>query len=117
MTFSKNSTLNNLLPKVSIITPSYNQGDFLEENNKKNIIKLGAGPGKLCKTLNIDTDLNGSKLQKNGEINLLFRNKIFQEKIDKSELTLFQTTRIGITQGMELPWRWYLKESRSVSRR
>ncbi len=91
--------------------------DFLEENNKKNIIKLGAGPGKLCKTLKIDTGLNGSKLQKNGEINLLFRNKIFQEKIDRSELSLFQTTRIGITQGMELPWRWYLNESRSVSRR
>jgi DNA-3-methyladenine glycosylase len=30
---------------------------------------------------------------------------------------IVQTTRIGLTQGADIPWRWYLEESRSVSKR
>ena len=30
---------------------------------------------------------------------------------------IVQTTRIGISQAKDIPWRWYLKSSRSVSKR
>tara|TARA_B100001113_G_scaffold21922_1_gene16108 strand:+ start:472 stop:732 length:261 start_codon:yes stop_codon:yes gene_type:complete len=31
--------------------------------------------------------------------------------------SIVQTTRIGISQAKDIPWRWYLKSSRSVSKR
>ena len=30
---------------------------------------------------------------------------------------IIQTTRIGISKAKDLPWRWYLQNSRSVSKR
>ena len=33
------------------------------------------------------------------------------------ENDLIQTTRIGITKAKNIKWRWYLKNSRSVSKR
>ena len=30
---------------------------------------------------------------------------------------IVQTTRIGISQAKDIPWRWYLESSRSISKR
>ena len=35
------------------------------------------------------------------------------KKMDK----IVQTTRIGISQAKDIPWRWYLQSSRSISKR
>ncbi|NBU98670.1 MAG: DNA-3-methyladenine glycosylase [Spirochaetia bacterium] len=99
---------------VLIRAVEFKKKDF---SDLQNIHRLGAGPGKLCNILNIDTKLNGKKLGIRSEINLNLRDKLFQKKIDTKKFNIIQTTRIGITQGMDLPWRWYLDESKSISQR
>jgi DNA-3-methyladenine glycosylase len=89
----------------------------IEVTDFKTSHRLGAGPAKLCKILNIDTDISGTKINPNSEICLMPRDKVFKKKIDSKELNIIQATRIGITQGIDLPWRWYLEESRSISKR
>lgn len=69
----------------------------------------GAGPGRLCRFLEIDRRLDGSWLGPTSPLDL--------EAADRPLGTLIQTTRIGLTRGTDLPWRWYLAESPAVSRR
>ncbi len=71
--------------------------------------RLAAGPGKLCKTLQIDLTLNGQVLQVGQSLWLEHRPPQFFPN-------LIQTTRIGLSQGTDLPWRWYLKDCPAVSK-
>ncbi len=69
------------------------------------------GPGKLCKALDIT--------KKHNEINLCsFNSELFiikGENISPSQIV--ETSRIGIKQATEKPWRFYIKDNPFVSKK
>ncbi len=78
--------------------------------------RIAAGPSKLCQALNIDLSLNATLLQPGQPLWLEHRDIQFQESLENQDLSLTQTTRIGLTRGVELPWRWYLSDCPAVSK-
>tara|TARA_B100000401_G_C52729996_1_gene683020 strand:+ start:434 stop:628 length:195 start_codon:yes stop_codon:yes gene_type:complete len=42
---------------------------------------------------------------------------IDRRELNLKEKDLVQTTRVGISKAKNIKWRWYLKSSRSVSKR
>lgn len=73
---------------------------------------LANGPGKLTAALGINGTLNGLGLQSE----TLFIAQPPPE-IRLPSFQIVSTTRIGISQGQDLPWRYYVAENRCVSRR
>jgi DNA-3-methyladenine glycosylase len=83
--------------------------DPLRLNPRETIDRMAAGPGKLCRVMEIDLTLYGTALEAGSAL--------WVEARDPSiAIALVQTTRIGLTQGQELPWRWYLKGSSAISK-
>lgn len=85
--------------------------DWLPEVLPTKIIKgkperLGAGPGKLCQLLGIDRTLNGTNLS---------QPPLWLETGEPVK-NITQTTRIGLSQGIDIPWRWYDTNSQAVSK-
>jgi DNA-3-methyladenine glycosylase len=74
--------------------------------------RLAAGPGKLCQYLEIDRSLSQIPLVQGQPLWVEYS----QREDPTSLLELIQTTRIGLTQGADIPWRWYLKGSAAVSK-
>jgi DNA-3-methyladenine glycosylase len=90
------------------------------ENNPppitKAIQRLAAGPGKLCRHLNIDRTLNQIQLDLGQPLWIEPRSQQFKTALENQNKALVQTTRIGLSQGIDLPWRWYLKGSGAISK-
>jgi len=80
---------------------------FLSKNNER----LASGPGLVTKTFGIDISFNTLKVFNNDSLWISQRDSFLAKK------DLIQTTRIGITKAKNIKWRWYLKNSRSVSKR
>ena len=73
--------------------------------------RLASGPGLVTKTFGIDKSLNSLEILNNNSLWISQRDSIVERK------DLRRTTRIGITKAKNIKWRWYLKNSRSVSKR
>ena len=65
----------------------------------------------MTKTLGIDMSFNALEVLNNNSLWVSQREFIIEHK------DLVQTTRIGISKAKNIKWRWYLKNSRSVSKR
>lgn len=78
--------------------------------------RVAAGPGKLCRALKIDLSLTAQPLNPGEALWLEHRTPAFQQQMTTGAIALVQTTRIGITQGVDLPWRWYLNGCNAVSK-
>jgi DNA-3-methyladenine glycosylase len=70
---------------------------------------LCSGPGKLTQALDIELELNGSDLI-DGPVRILPR------PAEWEQLEYVSGPRVGITKAAELPWRFCVAGSRSVSR-
>ncbi len=72
--------------------------------------RIAAGPALLAKRFDLNTSHDSCSISGDNEI---WINSPSSEKKEK----IVRTTRIGINQATDLTWRWYLQNSRSVSRR
>ena len=80
--------------------------------------RVAAGPALLARRFGIDRSHDAHAVDPAAGLWLAARDADLQHRLESSpQPPLVQTGRIGISQGQELPWRWYLRSSRSVSRR
>ncbi|MFC2135747.1 DNA-3-methyladenine glycosylase [Bacteroidota bacterium] len=80
-----------------------------ESLNEKELINLTNGPGKICQAFKINRTHNGIDLTDN-EIFILDNTSIPKNQI-------ISTKRIGIKKSVDLPWRYYIKDNRFVSKK
>ena len=73
--------------------------------------RVAAGPALLARRFGLDR--SHDRCLSSPELGLWFAPAPVAFRADD----LVQTSRIGISQGQDLPWRWYLRSSRSISRR
>jgi DNA-3-methyladenine glycosylase len=82
--------------------------EIIEKRRGKAGVEATNGPAKLCQALNIKKALNGHNLSA-GELQLIIKPPISPDLIT-------QTTRVGISQGKDVRWRFYITGNQYVSR-
>lgn len=80
---------------------------LMDRRRGKTGIELTNGPAKLCQALGIDMEMSGHNLRRL-PLKLVIEPRLTDAKI-------VRTTRVGISQGQDVPWRFYIKDNPYVS--
>jgi DNA-3-methyladenine glycosylase len=92
---------------IRAIEPSEGAPVMRKNRGLHSVADLANGPGKLTKALAIGRELNGEDMVKSP--------RLFVEEGKKTGL-VGASSRVGITEGAELRWRFFIKGSRFVSK-
>ena len=87
--------------------------DWVDGSKERHLHRVAAGPGKLCRALNIDLSCTAQPLEPGQALWLEHRAQHHQ---GHGQPEIVQTTRIGLSQGTDLPWRWYVRNCPAVSK-
>lgn len=94
---------------IRAVEPLAGQSVMERRRGGRRARELTNGPAKFCQAFGIDRAMNGHDLAEN-PLKLL----IPQEPVYATE-DIIQTTRIGITQAKDVPWRFYVRGNPYVS--
>ena len=92
---------------IRAIEPLAGETAMITNRNGLQGVQISNGPAKLCYALGIDKAMNGHDLH-HPPLQLTINEPLPQERI-------VQTTRVGITQAKDVPWRFYIKDNKYVS--
>jgi DNA-3-methyladenine glycosylase len=92
---------------IRAVEPLVGEETLARRRGGKAGVELTNGPAKTCQALGIDRAMNGHDLSE-APLRLLMLPSISNEEI-------VTTTRIGIKQAANVPWRFYIKGNRFVS--
>jgi DNA-3-methyladenine glycosylase len=93
---------------IRALEPEQGIETMQQRRKKEKFEDLTNGPGKLCLAMGIDRSLCGADLC--SEV-------IYVEDRGESTGKIVSTNRIGVDEGKEKKWRFYIKESGLVSRK
>ncbi len=82
--------------------------EIMQTRRARTGLELTNGPAKLCQALGITKELNGHDLR-TSPLRLFAKPQLAPKDI-------IQTTRIGISQAKDVPWRFYIRDNPYVSK-
>lgn len=94
---------------IRAVEPLNGEEVMQELRGNKPGVEVTNGPAKTCQALSIDKALNGHHLSHSP--------LVLKPGTLAPDESVIQTTRIGISKGVDLPWRFYIKDNPYVSKK